>query len=63
MSKCYCKNKKRKINNILLNESMNIISEKLDIFNIFRNMCLIENINKNLKYDLGIIQISKEFLE
>ena len=60
MSKCYCYNKKRKRNNILLNESMNIISEKLDIFNIFRNMCIIENIYNNSKYDSGIIQMSEE---
>ena len=39
---------------------MNIISEKLDIFNIFRNMCIIENINNNSKYDSGIIQMSEE---
>ena len=28
---------------ILINESMNIIMEKLDILNIFRNLCAIEN--------------------
>ena len=60
MSKCYYFNRKRKIKNILLNEGMNIISEKLDIFNIFRNMCLIENINNNSKYDFGIFQMSEE---
>ena len=31
---------------------MDIITEKLDIFNIFRNMYLIEKNNNNIKYDL-----------
>ena len=55
----YCNNKRR---NILLNKSMNIFIEKLDIFNIFRNMCLIENISKNYKYDLDIFKMSDEHL-
>ena len=29
--------------NILLKETMRVIKEKLDIFNIFRNLCLIEH--------------------
>ena len=58
-----CTEKRSNIYYILINKSINITIEKLDIFNIFRNMCLIENINKNLKYDLGIIRISDEFLE
>ena len=55
----YCNNKRR---NILLNKSMNIFIEKLDIFNIFRNMCLIENISKNYKHDLDIFKMSDEHL-
>ena len=57
-----CTKKRRNIYNIFINKSMNIISEKLDIVNIFRNMYLIENINNNSKYYLDIIQ-TKEFLE
>ena len=49
--KC-CLGKRRKNNNILLNKSMNIITEKLDIINVFRKMCLIDKINKKFKYDL-----------
>ena len=59
---CDCNiRKRRNINNILINKCTNITIEKLDIFNIFRNLCLIENINKNLKYDLGTVQMSEEF--
>ena len=39
---CCCKKKKRNVYKILSNESMNVFIEKLDIFNIFRNLCLIE---------------------
>ena len=49
--KC-CKRKKDSVNIILFNKSMDIITEKLDIFNIFRNMYLIEKNNNNIKYDL-----------
>ena len=51
---CSCgKRKRNKIYKILIDESMNIIRNKLDIFNIFRNLCSIEhskndlNLNKN----------------
>ena len=57
-----CTKKRRNIYNIFINKSMNIISEKLDIINIFRNMYLIENISNHSKYYLGIIQ-SEEFLQ
>ena len=39
---------------------MNIIIEKLDICNIFRNMNLIKYINSDNYTDLSIIKISKE---
>ena len=51
----YISDKKRKT--ILLNKRLNIFIEKLDIFNIFKNMCLIEKIAKNLKYDLDAIKL------
>ena len=59
--KCHCFIEKRNnINKILMNEAMNIISEKLDILNIFRNMCSLENLDNNYKYDLGAFQMSEE---
>ena len=59
--KCHCfVGKRNNINKILMNEAMNIISEKLDILNIFRNMCSLENLDNNYKYDLGAFQMSEE---
>ena len=59
---CHCCLKERKnLNKILLNESMNIIIKKLDIFNIFRNICLIEYEYVNSNYNmLETIKMSKE---
>ena len=62
---CHCCLKKRKnlknLNKILLNESMNIIIKKLDIFNIFRNICLIECECVGSNYNrLEKIKMSKE---
>ena len=51
-----CKRKKRNIYNLLLNESMEVIMKKLDIFNIFRNICSIEYANNNLE----VIRMSKD---
>ena len=56
----YLADKRRKT--IILNKRLDIFIEKLDIFNIFRNMCLIENISKNYKYDLDIFKMSDEHL-
>ena len=55
-----CKGKKRKVYNLLLNESMEIIMEKLDIFNIFRNICSIEYSNNNLENNLDVIKMSEK---
>ena len=49
--KC-CLGKRRKKKSILFNKSMNIIIEKLDIINVFRKMCLIDNIKNNFENDL-----------
>ena len=44
LSLCFCfKIKRGNMYNILLKETMRVIKEKLDIFNIFRNLCLIEH--------------------
>ena len=57
---CLCPLKKRKsVNKILLNESMNIIIKKLDIFNIFINICLIEYANTYLN-KIEEIKMSQE---
>ena len=57
---CLCPLKKRKnVNKILLNESMNIIIKKLDIFNIFINICLFEYTNTYLN-KIEKIKMSQE---
>ena len=57
--KC-CKGKKNNVNIILFNKSMDIITEKLDIFNIFRNMYSIEKNNNNFQYDIIDKQMSEK---
>ena len=53
----FCFSRKRKnIYKILLNETKEIVTEKLDIFNIFRDLCSIEDIKKNS--DDNIININ-----
>ena len=52
--------KRRKVYNLLVNESMNVVQEKLDIFNIFRNICLIENSNNFLNDNSDKIKMSEE---
>ena len=62
LSMCACgKRNRKKIYSILINESMNIIRNKLDIFNIFRNICLIEHSNNdlNLNKNSDMINMSK----
>ena len=60
ISKCFCfKRKKRNVYKLLLNETMNVIMEKLDIFNLFRDLCSIENSKDDCS--LGKIKMSKEF--
>ena len=56
---CFVRNRKNK-SNILLNESKNIISQKLDIYNIFRNMYSIEKNNNNFQYDIIDKQMSEK---
>ena len=55
-----CGIKKRKVYNLLVNESMDVVQEKLDIFNIFRNICLIENSNNCLNDNSDTIKMSEE---
>ena len=61
MSLCFCIKRKRiNLYKILLKETMIIIKEKLDIFNIFRNLCLIENSKNDLNNNLATIKMSEE---
>ena len=57
---CFCCTGKRKIiDNILLDEGMNIISEKLDIFNIFEQLYKNEiYIEKEKAKQTNIIEMS-----
>ena len=61
-SNCYCcGGKRRKAYKILTNESMNIVTEKLDILNIFRNICAFEHVNNDLNNsNLNVIKMSEE---
>ena len=63
ISKCCCSRcfrKRRKVYDIILEESMNIIIEKLDIFNIFRTIYSIDYTNTYLNKNFDIIKISEE---
>ena len=46
---------------IVLSESMKLIIEKLDIANIFRNICYIENSNNIVNKNLDAIKMSGEY--
>ena len=61
---CFCfviktKNK----NNVLLNEAMNLISEKLDILYLFRCVSLQENFQRKLGCELEMIKMSEECIK
>ena len=57
---CFCFTRRRKIiQNYLLDEGMNIISEKLDVFNIFEKMYKDEEIMEKMMYN-KTIQMSDE---
>ena len=53
---CCCSEKKKYAHKILVEESMNIIMEKLDILNIFRNLCSIESNYNNFNNNRNIIK-------
>ena len=55
---CRFKRKRRNVYKLLLNETMNIIMEKLDIFNLFRDLCTIETSKDDC--NSRIIKMSKE---
>ena len=55
-----CSKNKGKAYNIVLKETVKIIREKLDIFNIFRNLGLIEHSNSDINKNLEIMKMSDE---
>ena len=58
---CFCCSRKRKnIANTLLDEAMNIIKYKLDIYNMFRNMYYIDDIKQINNYKYKDIEFSNE---
>ena len=61
LSTFYCCGQKRNnLYKIILNESMNIIMDKLDLLNIFRSLSSIEHSNNGLNNNLDIIKMSEE---
>ena len=58
---CFCFSRKREnFANTLMDEAMKIITEKLDIYNIFRNMYYIDDLKKKNNYIYEDIEISDE---
>ena len=58
---CFCFSRKREnFANTLMDEAMKIITEKLDIYNIFRNMYYIDDLKKKTNYIYEDIEISDE---
>ncbi len=56
---CFERNK----NNVLIDKAMNIISEKLDILNLFRNICLQENFQKKFGNEHEAINMSEDYIK
>ena len=58
---CFCVVRKREnFGNALLDEAMNIITEKLDIYNMFRNFYFIDDIKKTWNYEYKEFNMSDE---
>ena len=55
-----CMRRKKNLQNILMDEAMNLVTEKLDIINIFRTMCLNEEIQFKYEFNIDIIQMSED---
>ena len=61
---CFCCSRKREnFGNALLDEAMGIITEKLDIYNIFRNMYYIDDVKMKSNYEYEDFEISDECKE
>lgn len=58
---CFCFVRKRdNFGNALLDEAMNIITEKLDIYNMFRNFYFIDELKTNWNYEYKDFEMSDE---
>ena len=58
---CFCIVRKREnFGNALLDEAMNIITEKLDIYNMFRNFYFIDELKTNWNYEYKDFEMSDE---
>ena len=58
---CFCCVRKRNnFGNVLLDEGMSIITDKLDIYNMFRNLYFIDEIKSNTNYKYNDIVMSDE---
>ena len=61
---CFCCSRKREnFGNVLLDEAMYIITEKLDIYNIFRNMYYVDDVKKKTNYEYEDFEITEECKE
>ena len=61
---CFCCSRKREnFGNALLDEAMSIITEKLDIYNIFRNMYYVDDVKMKSNYEYEDFEISDECKE
>ena len=61
---CFCCSRKREnFGNALLDEAMSIITEKLDIYNIFRNMYYVDDVKIKSNYEYEDFEISDECKE
>ena len=58
---CFCCVRKRQnFGNVLLDEAMDIITDKLDIYNMFRNFYFIDDIKAKWNYEYKDIEMSEE---
>ena len=61
---CFCCSRRRaNFANILLDEAMGIITEKLDIYNIFRNMYYIDDIKNKNNYEFEDLEFTDDCKE
>ena len=58
---CFCFIRKRKnFGNTLFNEAMNLITNKLDIYNMFRNFYFIDDLKEKMNYEYQDMEMSTE---
>ena len=58
---CFCCVRKRQnFGNVLLDEAMDIITDKLDIYNMFRNFYFIDDIKAKWNYEYKDFEMSEE---